>query len=183
MSAIGFLETTHTAEVYSGGLWWRVERVSNEAADKRRAMLLLMVSPRSAADVAEEEDQRAQAVDDDDRERRMLALRAQRAARWLAEAANGEHHDANRRELVRLGVVAVSVPVDGAPSTWEPITLVESLDEADPDKGRVWEGRINGPTRDALFAAIWDLCTDGGAAERRIQRFLGRGAGDAAPVP
>ena len=174
--AIDFLETTHTAEIKAGGVWWRVERVTNAAADARRAMITLMVHPRSPAEVAEEQD--IQAIEDaEDRNQRMVALRITRSRRWLEDEANRTTLDANRAELVRLGVTHVAPPIgpDGTAGEWEPCTLVETAEEADAAAGRVWQGRLNGPTRDALFAAIWDLCTDGGAADRRMERFLDGG--------
>jgi hypothetical protein len=146
------------------GLWWRVRRVSNEAARRYGAIVRLMVHPASPMDLAEEED----AAKDPD-PAALIALRLRRTKRWLEDEANIERERRARLELLLLGATHVGLEED----VLDPVQLVEEEEQTDTTAtpARVWVGRFNPTSRDALFGAIWDLCTDGGAAQRRIERF------------
>jgi hypothetical protein len=173
VSAIDFIVASCTDEVDAGGLRWRVQRVTNEEADKRRSSLILMVLPQSPAERAEDED--IAAIEDPEaRMDALRALRVSRVARWHSDPARQAEAARNQAALIALGTTHVSA--DGG-ATWDPIALVapeeEDLQASPP---RVSRARFNRPTLDALFAAIWSLCTDGGAATERLERFRHRGA-------
>jgi len=176
MSALAFILESCTAEVEAGGLLWRVRRVTNEEADRRRSTLVLMTAPKSPAERAEEEDARA-IEDPAERLRTFQSLHMARVLRWHEDPARQAAARANQFALLSEGVTDVSA--DGG-ATWEPIRLVASRDEEDlqaspPRVHGGTGGRFNSTTTAALFAAIWSLCTDGGAATERLDRFRNRG--------
>lgn len=185
MSAIAYLAEGYTEEVDAGGLRWRVERVTNALPAERRGLLTIMALPKTPADHAVEEDIRARHTDADGRvdelaiARDLTRTRHARLGQLLLDPMYQERLNANRRALVRVAVVAVQIPARGEEPAgpWEPIRLVEAEAEADASASppRVWEGRLTGQTVEALFAAAWSLCTDGGAAVERIERFRHRG--------
>lgn len=172
MSALDFIVESCTTELEAGGLRWRVRRVTNEEADRRRSSLLLMVLPQSTAERVEDEDVAA-IVDPVERMKALRALQVARVARWHADAGRQTEARRNRFALITEGTTHVSV--DG--QEWDAIQLVDAVDDEDRSvaPARIWRGRFNAPTLDALFSAIWQLCTDGGAAVERIERFRNRG--------
>jgi hypothetical protein len=180
-SAIAFLEETAEDIVEAGGLLWKVERVTNDLPAERRGTLTLMAFPRTLAERAQEEDIRARHTDRDGRldeaacARDLGVVRAARQMEALQDPAYQMRLRANRAALVRVGAVATQIP---GSDVWEPIRLVATREEADAHASppRVWEGRLNDTTKEALFTAIWRLCTDGGAAIERLERFRSRGA-------
>jgi hypothetical protein len=181
MSAIAFLEGSHTEVIEAGGLRWKVERVTNDLPAERRGTLTLMAFPKTAAERAEEEDIRARSTDTDgrlDEPAYVRAINTVRMARQVAAFQDPAYQGrlrANRAALIRVGTVATQLPDSDA---WEPIRLVATEEEADASANppRVWEGRLNDATKEALFSSIWSLCTDGGAAVERLERFRRRGA-------
>ena len=185
MSAIDYLEQSHVEEVDAGGLRWRVERVTNSLPNERRGTFVAMALPKTAADRAVEEDLVARHTDRDGRldakahARDLEIVRHERLGRLLLDPVYQERLRANRQALVRAAVVAVQIPARGdAPAEpWEEVRLVADKAEADPAASppRIWEGRLTGQTVEVLFGVAWSLCTDGGAAVERIERFRSRG--------
>ena len=185
MSAIDYLSEGHVEEVDAGGLRWRVERVTNSLPNERRGTFSAMALPKTAADRAVEEDLLARHTDRDGRldvrahQRDLETVRNERLGRLLLDPVYQERLRANRQALVRAAVVAVQIPAHGeAPAgPWEEVRIVATKEEADPSATppRIWEGRLTGQTIEALFAVAWSLCTDGGAAVERIERFRSRG--------
>jgi hypothetical protein len=181
MSAIEFLNETAEDIVEAGGLRWKVERVTNELPAERRGTLTLMAFPKTAAERAQEEDIRARHTDGDGRLdepayiRDLSTVRLARQVDAFQDPAYQGRLRANRAALVRVGTVATQIP---GSDVWEPIRLVATREEADASASppRVWDGRLNDTTKEALFSAIWSLCTDGGAALDRLERFRRRGA-------
>lgn len=172
LSALDVIEGTHTEELQAGGLWWRVRRVTSDDVITRRAALLMLVMPRSEAERVEEE-----AIAEQPEAERADAMARLRVARFqrnlAADPAIRDRLTAGRVAIICAGVEAASVDR----VTWDAVTLVPTEVEHDRTAARIWIGRLNTTAQDALFGAIWDLCTDGGAAVDRIERFRRR-AGD-----
>lgn len=173
-AVIAAIEATHQTEVRAGGFFWRVRRVDNDLTAQRNAITLLMIMPRSEDERLQ--DEAVARLPPEKQPEALVKLRWERTRRRIEELPEIQAKlNQNRRDIVRAGVVAISL--DG--EEWEPIELVETEAEHAPtaDPPRIWRGRFNPEALDALFAAIWDLCTDGGAAIARIERFRrGNGA-------
>lgn len=167
-SVIQAIEATHQTEIRAGGFFWRVRRVDNDLTAQRNAMTLLMILPKSEDERIQDEE--IARLPPERQPEALVKVRWERTRRRLEEMPELQAKlNQSRRDIVRAGTVAVSL--DG--EEWEPIELVETEAEHAPDASppRIWRGRFNPETLDTLFAAIWDLCTDGGAAVARIERF------------
>lgn len=185
MSALDYLAEGHVEEVDAGGLRWRVERITNDLADERRGTLTLMALPKTKADRIAEDEIRQRHTGADGRldasayQRDLEIVRHARLGQLLVDPEYQDRLRRNQRAIVRAAVVAVQVPARGEEPAgpWEPVQLVETESEADKTSTppRVWERRLTGSTREALFAVAWSLCTDGGAAIDRVERFRHRG--------
>lgn len=172
------VEGTHSEVLSAGGFWWRVQRVTNEDVRRRNGVMLLLIMPMTEAERAEDEE--IQAMPDDQRATALVRARYERFKRRLeADPARGAYLRTSSDAILRAGVTHIGLERDDL----APLILVETETEATP-KGveasprKVWIDRFNPSTRDVLFQTIWNLCTDGGAAVERIERFR-RGAGDA----
>lgn len=172
------VEGTHSEVLEAGGFWWRVQRVTNEDVRRRNGVMLLLIMPTNEAERAEDEE--IQAMPDELRASAIVRARYERFRRRLeVDPGRGAYLRTSQDAILRAGVTHIGLTRDDL----APLVLVETEVEATP-KGvkesprKVWAGRFNSATQDTLFQAIWSLCTDGGAAVERIERFR-RGAGDA----
>lgn len=142
----------HTIEC--AGLEWRIQGVTTDDLAKLRIAQLRIITPEmvTGADSKSEEDRAADRL------------------RAIQRVGEKDVETMNRYTLAVICAGTTGVRQPGG--DWDPLTLVMDQAAEDVDGGVLHISRIAKHVRDALFAGIEAVDSDGGAAAERLAAFL-----------